>query len=413
MTDSVSIDAQPQPAIYPRNQHTLSRTKIDPDALKIMYRLARHGYKAYLVGGGVRDVLLGKAPKDFDIATDATPRQVKALFRNSRIIGRRFKLVHIFFPSGKNIEVSTFRDINDSQEDESDTGMISRDNNFGTEATDALRRDLTINALFYDISTHAIIDYVGGMKDLRDGYIRVIGNPDVRFTEDPVRLVRVVRHAARTGFKIEEKCKRSLTANTGLLMNASQVRVYEEVKKDLVSGYCLPSLRLLHDSGLLSMIMPWLEEAGDRAIREGAHLPICLERIDVKVKEGAEISPTVVLTLLALYCTPSGISPEGIQRFSSDDEFEEHIKGVYSKLLVPRKERERMTALARAFEKISSYDGKQRGGFGIRPETIPDLKHLYEAVLGEEPDPELFKVSAGKKRRRKRSSRSGGQARHG
>ena len=228
-----------EPKIYPRTDHTLSRSKIDPDALSIMYRLSRGGYKAYLVGGGVRDVLLNKRPKDFDIATDATPRQVKALFRNSRVIGRRFKLVHVYFAHGKNIEVSTFRDNFIPQEEEesdseSDKAPVSSDNIFGTEATDALRRDITINALFYDGVSRSIIDYIGGIEDLRRGIIRVIGDPTERFIEDPVRLIRVVRHAARTGFAIEEKCRVAIQKNIALLKKASQVRVFEEIKRSRV-----------------------------------------------------------------------------------------------------------------------------------------------------------------------------------
>lgn len=382
------------PKIYPRGQHTVSRTKIDPDALKIMYRLVRHGYKAYLVGGGVRDVLLGKIPKDFDIATDATPRQIKTLFRNSRIIGRRFKLVHVFFPTGKNIEVSTFRDKSDyPQADEDDQAAIARDNNFGTEATDALRRDITINALFYDIATHSIIDYVGGISDLERGMICVIGDPDIRFVEDPVRLLRVVRHAARTGFQIEKRCFQSLARHREQLKNASQVRIFEEIKKDLVSGYCLPCLRLLHEAGILHMLFPLLEEANDRTLRDGTHLPICIERLDLKVREGEEISPTVVLTLIALYCPAPDSPNEGLQHFKTSEEFSEHLKHVFSRLVVPRKERERIEILASAFDKLLSFDGRNvKSSLGIRGEAVEDLAHLHFAVLGEYPDTETMRT---------------------
>ncbi len=386
------------PVIYPRDQHNVSRSKIDPDALKIMYRLARNGFKAYLVGGGVRDVVLGKTPKDFDIATDATPRQVKSLFRNSRIIGRRFKLVHIFFNIHKIIEVSTFRDVSviPEPEDAGEVPTIAQDNNFGDEATDALRRDLTINALFYDISTYSIIDYVGGMIDLRAGVIRVIGDTDVRLAEDPVRLLRIVRHAARNNFQIEERCYESLVRNRELLSSASQVRVFEEIKKDLTSGSILPILRLLHKTQLLSLLIPALSEASAELLEEGTHLPICLERLDQMAKEGSPVSPTVVLTLLLLYTPSEGQRASEIylhDRFESDEAIADHVKYVYSKLLVPRKERERIEALAKAWQRCCSVDGDRvKGSVLARGTEIHDLISLYTIVLGSEDDDPVLRA---------------------
>jgi hypothetical protein len=193
----------PVPRILPRSQHNLSRSLIDPDAVKVMYRLVRHGYKAYLVGGSVRDLLLGRIPKDFDVATDARPAEIRRLFRNCRVIGRRFRIVHVFFRGNKIIEVSTFRrNPEDGGQQDGETEDLARkgDNAFGEPHEDAFRRDFTINGLFYDISTFSILDYVGGIDDLRIGVIRTIGDPDERFREDPVRMLRAVRHAARTGF---------------------------------------------------------------------------------------------------------------------------------------------------------------------------------------------------------------------
>lgn len=387
-----------KPSIYPRDQHNVSRSKIDPDALKIMYRLARSGFKAYLVGGGVRDVLLGKTPKDFDIATDATPRQVKSLFRNSRIIGRRFKLVHVFFNIHKIIEVSTFRDVSTIPEPEeiADVAPMAQDNVFGDEATDAIRRDLTINGLFYDISTYSIIDYVGGMTDLRAGLIRVIGDPTVRFTEDPVRLLRVIRHAARNNFRIEDGCYASLMANRELLKTASQVRVFEEVKKDLVSGSILPILRLLHETKMLDLLIPALAQAGDELLQDGTHLPICIERLDGMIQEGIEISPTVILTLLLLYTPNEGQRASEIylhDRFESPEAISEHVKYVYSNLLVPRKERERIEALTIAWQRCCHVDGgKVKGSVLARGTDIHDLMMLHIAVLGDEEDDPVLRA---------------------
>src|ERR1041384_823092 len=210
------------PVVVPRAGHAISRKQIDPDALKVLYRLHQNNYVAYLVGGSVRDLLLGRRPKDFDIGTNAHPYQVKRLFRNCWIIGRRFRLAHVRFGE-KTIEVATFRrqlsqaEIEAAQQEAADAvaaaavegdnatdRLIHRDNTFGTPEEDAFRRDFTINALFYDIATFSIIDYVGGLQDLRDGIIRSIGEPARRFEEDPVRMFRAVAFAARLGFRLDE-----------------------------------------------------------------------------------------------------------------------------------------------------------------------------------------------------------------
>lgn len=344
-----------QPEIYNRDQHNISRSNIDPDALKIMYRLIRHGFKAYLVGGGVRDLLLEKKPKDFDIATDATPRRVKALFRNSRIIGRRFKLVHIFFGNHKIIEVSTFRDVSDpiepleeAENREDEKVPLLHDNKYGTEQTDAVRRDITINGLFYDLATFSIIDYVGGMRDLQDKLIRIIGEPDVRFKEDPVRLMRVVRHAARTGFTVEERCWNSLLKNHTLLTQSSQVRVYEELKKDLCSGYALKIFKLLREANLLALLLPELTEGNNSLLLESpSPFATCLERADQAVLDGENISPTVILALVMLFTDTVGSESQDslLSKFDGSVSLYEHVKRCFVKLSVPRKERERIEGL--------------------------------------------------------------------
>lgn len=209
------------PVIIPRAEHSLSRSHIDPDALKVLYRLHKFDYLAYLVGGSVRDLLIGRRPKDFDLGTSAHPNQIKRLFRNCWIIGRRFRLAHVKF-GPKTIEVATFRHLvtpgserDPDPEPDGDTADARRlaqgsrvraiqDNTFGTPEEDAFRRDFTINALFYDIATFSVIDYVGGLKDLEAGLIRCIGEPGVRFVEDPVRMLRAVALAARLDFKIEQ-----------------------------------------------------------------------------------------------------------------------------------------------------------------------------------------------------------------
>lgn len=266
------MDTQhPAPLVIPRAEHPISRQKISPDALKVLYRLYRNGYKAYLVGGSVRDLLLKREPKDFDIATDAHPREVNELFKNSRVIGRRFKVVHVHFGRERIVEVATFRsqpeDIESRSEEaeapeEEDDGRPKRrrinENTFGTEQEDALRRDLTINGLFYDIGTFSIIDYVGGLKDLHEGVIRIIGDPKERVEEDPVRIIRAIRHAARTGFTVEPGTAKAIREAHHLLPTCAPARVFEEFLRELRGGYSYESFRRMCEMDVLKTLYPQL-----------------------------------------------------------------------------------------------------------------------------------------------------------
>ncbi|WP_456433187.1 polynucleotide adenylyltransferase PcnB [Thermosulfuriphilus sp.] len=240
-----------RPRIIPRPQHPISRKDIDREALKVLYRLKGAGYLAYLVGGSVRDLLLGKRPKDFDVGTDARPEDIRRLFRNSRIIGRRFRLVHVFFKGGKFIEVVTFRG-----RDEDGEEPWCDQNTYGTPAEDAFRRDLTINALFYNIADFSIIDYVGGMEDLRQGIIRIIGEPNFRFIRDPVRMMRAIRHAAKTGFSIEAATYEAICRQRAKIRLCSPMRVRDEWLKDLHGGWAAPWARLMFETGLFEEIFP-------------------------------------------------------------------------------------------------------------------------------------------------------------
>ncbi len=214
------------PTILERAQHPVSRRDIDPNVLKVLYRLIDAGHVAYLVGGGVRDLMMGRRPKDFDVATSAHPHQVKELFRNSRLIGRRFRLVHVFF-GPQNIEVATFRRRGEEIA-ECDDPLIRHDNTFGTPEEDAFRRDFTINSLFYDPRTFQVIDYADGVADLRAGLIRTIGDPEVRMREDPVRMIRAVRFAVKLGLAIEPATHAAIERHRDDLLNASVPRVVEE-----------------------------------------------------------------------------------------------------------------------------------------------------------------------------------------
>ena len=279
---------------------------ISPNVLKILYRLKDNGHIAYLVGGGVRDLLLGREPKDFDVATDATPGRIKKLFRNCRLVGRRFRLAHLHF-TNEIVEVSTFRGSpsNEPEEDVvtsipeckdvrqprrlvSEDGLVLRDNVFGSPADDAHRRDFTVNALAYTISDFSIIDFVGGMEDLERGVIRTIGDPSVRFTEDPVRMLRAVRFAALLGFTFEEKTWQALLENAPGITRATPPRLYEEILKLFLSGEGEATYQLMRLGGLFAPLFPGLDEWLDREtegfphVRSGRNL----EWIDRRIEAG-------------------------------------------------------------------------------------------------------------------------------
>ena len=258
-----------EPLVVARADHSLSRRLIDPDALKVLHRLRKFDHVAYLVGGGVRDLLLNRHPKDFDIGTSAHPWEIKRIFRNCWIIGRRFRLAHVRF-GAKTIEVATFRrQAAAPAAAEPDAAPeaagvdaarrrrpVRRDNTFGSPEEDAFRRDFTINALFYDIATLAVIDYVGGLADLRKGLIRAIGDPHERFVEDPVRMVRAAAFAARLGFRLDPAVRRAIARHNGEIVNASPARMTEELYKILRSGVAARTCRALLELGLLSRIAP-------------------------------------------------------------------------------------------------------------------------------------------------------------
>jgi poly(A) polymerase len=252
-----------EPRVIPRAEHPLSRRDVDPDALRVLYRLRQFNHTAYLVGGSVRDLLIGRRPKDFDIGTSAHPYQVKKLFRNCWIIGRRFRLAHVKFGS-KVIEVATFRRQVAAGEEVVQDGvpapvedpdhLIHRDNTFGTPEEDAFRRDFTINAMFYDIATFSIIDYVGGLDDLRSGIVRAIGDPEVRFREDPVRMMRAVALAARLDFTIDQPVLDAIHLHRHEIARSSAPRLLEEYYKILRGGSSERTFRELAKLGLIEPI---------------------------------------------------------------------------------------------------------------------------------------------------------------
>ncbi|RMG53690.1 MAG: polynucleotide adenylyltransferase PcnB, partial [Gammaproteobacteria bacterium] len=239
----------PRPRVIPRGKHPVSPASISPAAQRVLEGLHQGGFRACLVGGGVRDLLLGREPKDFDVTTDATPEQVRRLFRNARIIGRRFRIVHVRF--GREIvEVATFRANDPDAVNTDEDGRIISDNVYGTIETDALRRDFTVNALYYDHADGSVLDFAGGMEDLKAGRLRLIGDPDQRFREDPVRMLRAVRFAAKLGFIIEQPVQEAILRQAETLEGIAPARLFEEVLKMFHAGYAVETFEQLRHFGL-------------------------------------------------------------------------------------------------------------------------------------------------------------------
>jgi poly(A) polymerase len=249
--------------LYERSEHCISRTQISDNALKVLYKLKKEGFDAYLVGGCVRDLLLGREPKDFDVVTDADPEQIRKIFRNCRLIGRRFRLAHVHF--GKEvIEVATFRgkgDIQDEHQQLNNEGRLLRDNVYGTIEEDVWRRDFTVNALYYNIKDYSVVDYVGGMEDHKQGLLRLIGNPEIRFREDPVRMLRAVRFAVKLGFELNPDCQKAIHADSALLASIPPARLYDEVLKLFLMGSALQTFEMLRHYGLFQVLFPATENA--------------------------------------------------------------------------------------------------------------------------------------------------------
>lgn len=314
------MDEASYPIVRPRSAHGISRDAIDPDALKVLYRLKSSGYRAYLVGGSVRDLLLGRKPKDFDIGTDARPEDIRSVFRNSRLIGRRFRLAHILFRGGKVVEVATFRrapELPDPSDASADL-LVRSDNTYGTPEEDAIRRDFTVNGLFYDIADFSVIDYVGGLADLEAGLIRTIGVPDVRFREDPVRMLRAVEFACRLSFAITPRDYEAILLHRRELVRSSLPRVTEEISAILRGGRSLPTFLLLREMGLLDVVLPDLSEELRRIDPEhpggaGHFFWSLLEVLDAERRRGRQFADAVYFAMLVLPLLRSELSRTSLE----------------------------------------------------------------------------------------------------
>src|SRR6476646_9915968 len=403
------------PRILPRPEHNLSRKGIDEDALKVVYGLRNNGFVAYLVGGGVRDLLLERQPKDFDISTSAHPAQVKKLFRNCFVVGRRFRLCHVRF-GRKVVEVSTFR--RQAPAEEGDT-LIRRDNTFGTPEEDAFRRDFTVNALFYDIATFSVIDYVSGLEDLDARLIRCIGDPEVRFLEDPVRMLRAVVLAARLQFEIDQPILDAIAVHRHEISNSAPPRLVEEYYKILRSGHAREAFKQLRSTGLLKAITPELAGGSDAVWQSIA----ALDAYRAKFDAAPDSLTNAILAGTLLH--PLGLI--GRRKFSADA-LERRIE--LGMLPIARRDVERLQQILALQPRLLDTQAAVRTQRAllhraVLPEAIawleihgdrPDAVAHWRGMLAEpreHPHPEAGEATATvtpfpRRRRRRRGRRRGG-----
>jgi poly(A) polymerase len=431
-----------EPKIVPRAEHTLSRKLIDPEALKVLYRLNQAHYTAYLVGGSVRDLLLGRKPKDFDIGTSAHPYEVKKLFRNCWIIGRRFRLAHVRF-GDKTIEVATFRrqvsaeeaapetplqtlappesDVAAPELDDARDRLIHRDNTFGTPEQDAFRRDFTINALFYDIETFSIIDYTGGLDDLQAGIVRCIGVPEERFQEDPVRMLRAVAMAARLDFTIDAPIEAAIASHRSDIARSAPARLIEEFYKLLRSGAAERAFRMLAEHKLLEPISPELQEhAGEALWRSLAALDAFRNRFE---SAPDALTNAVLLGSLLMPVGPAAKAVTYPSRWTDDMKKEPRIS--LGLLPLARRDIERLrqilglqrrlldAKLAPRARRALMHKGTFREALtwleihGQAPEAVAEWRALVEqaGAPGEEPEGDAEGDRPRRRRRRRRGRR--------
>mgnify|MGYP001823109924 CR=1 FL=1 len=409
----------------------MSRANISDNALKVLYRLRKEGYEAYLVGGGVRDLLLGREPKDFDIATDAHPEDIRAIFRNCRLIGRRFRLAHVHF-GREIIEVATFRAAQDERGEagvDADTGLILRDNAYGTIEEDALRRDFTVNALYYDIADFSVIDFTGGVEDLKKGVLRLLGDPETRFREDPVRMLRAVRFAAKLGFGIDAPVE-SLMKEAGYLLEAvPPARLFDEALKLFMSGHGIQSYEKLRHYDLFRHLFP---ETDSCLSREEHEFPLTfvfngLKNTDARVAEDKPVTPAFLFGVLlwepvrrrAERAMGEGVAPiPAIQEAGADV-----IRSQISQIALPK----RYTLPMREIWSLQPRFEQRGGKRPLRLMQHPRFRAAYDFLVlraaSGEADPELaewwtafqeadegarveFARPPGRRRRRRRKSKT-------
>lgn len=284
------------PTVLQAKEHGINPQLVSANAIRVTQTLQDNGYQAFIVGGAVRDLLTGVKPKDFDIATNATPEQVKRLFRRAFIIGRRFQIVHVMFGQDL-LEVTTFRGPSNDEAPKDEHGRVLRDNTFGEQHEDAVRRDFTVNAMYYDPASQTVLDYHGGMQDIRKKILRIIGVPEARYREDPVRMLRVVRFAAKLGFKIDAATRAPIAVMAPLINNVPAARVFDEMLKLLTSGHAMACLQQLRSEGLHHGLMPLLDVVLEQPLGE-KFVALALSNTDERVQQGKPVSPSFLFASL-------------------------------------------------------------------------------------------------------------------
>lgn len=336
-----------QPKITAVSEHRIDRNHISPNALKVLSKLESGGYEAYLVGGAVRDLLLGHTPKDFDISTDAKPEQIRSLFRNSRIIGRRFKLVHVRY-GREVIEVSTFRASHDEAEHKdhavsADDGRILRDNVYGDIDSDVWRRDFTVNALYYNSSSETVVDYVSGVQDIEAGLLRMIGDPETRFREDPVRTIRALRFSAKLGFEVENDTFAAIGDSKQLLKTVSPARLFDEVVKLFHGGYALNVYHLLNQYKFFELFFP----ATDKLLQQQdfskytGFIESALSNTDKRISEDKPVTPAFLIAVMLWPVVQDKVKHDKSRKTHQYDKYQKAVHQVISEqinhLTMPRR----------------------------------------------------------------------------
>jgi len=381
--------AQSHMSVIPREQHTISRKDISENALKVLYRLNKAGYEAYLVGGGVRDLLLGKKPKDFDVTTSATPEQVRKLFRNCRLVGRRFRLAHVMF-GPEIIEVATFRGHHEAGEASDRTtsqrgqnGMLLRDNIFGSIEEDAQRRDFTINSLYYSVADFTVRDFVGGMQDLKDGMIRLIGNPETRYREDPVRMLRAVRFAAKLNMQISAETAEPIPRLATLINDVPPARLFEEALKMLQAGYGFETYKLLRENSLFQPLFPsivrYFTESGDSPMER--IIAQVLKNTDTRIHNDMRVNPAFLFAAMFWYplletaqkiAQESGLAYYDAFALAANDVLDEACRN----LAIPK----RITTLVRDIWQLQLRMSRRQGKRAWKLMEHPKFRAAYDLL---------------------------------
>ncbi len=419
-----------EPRIYPASEHGLRRGDVSRGAAQVVERLQDAGFRAFVVGGAVRDLLLDHSPKDFDIATNATPEQVKPLFRRAFIIGRRFRLVHVHV-GGETIEVSTFRGPQEAAAAD-EHGRILSDNVFGTQAEDAARRDFTINALYFDPVTEEIWDYLDGVKDVRARRLKLIGGPVTRFREDPVRMLRAVRLAAKLGCSIDPKTEAPIAKLAPLIQNVPAARLFEEMQKLLLSGNATESLQALRAHGLHHGLLPLLDVILEQPLGS-RFIELALANTDARVRAGKPVSPGFLFATLlwhevlaawnarkdaganplpALFEAMDEVLDSQAEKIAIPRRFGTDIKDIWS--LQPRFEQRSGKRPFRLLEQPRFRAGFDflllRAASGEVPEELGQWWQDFQDTNPEAREAMLQSDEGPKKRRRRRRSRGRGEA---